>query len=364
MHPKTVIIQNRPSPPLTTEELDHIYELSYSRRVHPTYEEEIPALEPVRFSITTHRGCFGSCAFCALAHHQGRIIQSRSIESILREARRLTEMEGFRGIIQDVGGPTANMYGMHCIRWSSNGACQDKLCTADCESLISSHAKEKELLERLREIPGVKKVFVSSGIRHDLLLWDKSGYLEELSRHHVSGHLKVAPEHISKRVTDVMRKPSGDLFDAFRVRFEEVKKELGLNQYLLPYFMSGHPGCTIEDMVELAEYIRDHRLYTEQVQDFTPTPMTVSTCIYHTGLDPFTIKEVHVPKGREKLIQRALLHYRDPKNWGLVREGLRMAGREDLIGDCPRCLVPGRTGSRKKEKLRGKRAGKSVGMPT
>jgi uncharacterized radical SAM protein YgiQ len=340
-HPKTVVIQNPPARPLTTEEIDRIYELPFSREAHPSYQEPVPALGPVKFSITSHRGCFGSCSFCALAHHQGRIVQSRSIESIVREAHQLTKMIGWKGIIQDVGGPTANMYGMSCSHWTA-GACRERLCI-DCPSLDKDHALQVELLRRLRVIPGVRKVFLSSGIRHDLLLGDRSSYLEDLCRHHVSGHLKVAPEHISKGVLQAMRKPSREAYEAFRAEFEEASRRAEKRQYILPYLMSGHPGCTIQDMVELAEYLRDHNMYTEQVQDFTPTPMTISTAMYHTGLDPFTLRPVHVPKGREKRIQRALLQYRDSRNYALVREGLEMAGRSELIGDCPKCLIPARS---------------------
>lgn len=346
-HPKTVVIQNRPAKPLTTNELDRIYELPYDRAAHPSYREPVPALEPVRFSITSHRGCFGSCSFCALTHHQGRIVQSRSVESIAREATKLTRMPGFKGIIQDVGGPTANMYGLTCSAWK-HGACRDKLCSADCPSMDADHKHQVELLRRLRSIPGVRRVFIGSGIRHDLVLADRSGYLEELCRHHVSGHLKIAPEHLVRTVTDCMHKPPKEVLDVFRERFDAACRASGKEQYLVPYLMSGHPGCTVEDMIDLAEYIRDQRMYTEQVQDFTPTPMTASTAMYHTGLDPFTLKAVHVPKGREKRIQRAILQYRDPKNFGLVREGLKMASREDLIGDCGRCLVPGRPAFKEK----------------
>lgn len=346
-HPKTAVIQNRPAKPLTTKELDRIYELPYTREAHPFYEEPVPALEPVRFSITSHRGCFGSCSFCALTHHQGRIVQSRSIESIIREATNLTRLPGFKGIIQDIGGPTANMYGLTCTMWK-HGACRDKLCSADCPSMDADHKHQVELLRRLRAIPGVRRVFVGSGVRHDLILADRSGYLEELCRHHVSGHLKIAPEHVVHKVTDCMHKPPKEVLDAFRERFDDANRASGKEQYLVPYLMSGHPGCTVEDMIDLAEYIRDHRMYTEQVQDFTPTPMTVSTAMYHTGLDPFTLKAVHVPRGREKRIQRAILQYRDSKNFGLVREGLRMASREDLIGDCRKCLVPGSSAFKEK----------------
>jgi len=276
-----------------------------------------------------------------LTHHQGRIVQSRSVDSILREATKLTMMKGFQGIISDVGGPTANMYALSCPRWKQ-GACSDKLCSADCPTLDKDHSRQVDLLRRLRKIPGVKRVFIGSGIRHDLIMADHSPYLEELCRHHVSGHLKIAPEHISRSVTECMHKPPREVLDAFRKRFSAASKAVGKEQYLLPYLMSGHPSCTIRDMVELAEYLRDSGMYTEQVQDFTPTPMTVSTAMYHTGLDPFTLASVHVPKGREKRIQRAMLQYRDPNNYGLVKEGLQMAGRSDLIGEGRQCLIPAR----------------------
>ncbi|VVB90751.1 Ribosomal protein S12 methylthiotransferase RimO [uncultured archaeon] len=332
-HPKTVIIQNKPAMPLSTEELDHVYELPFTRMAHPSYKKPIPALAPVKFSIVSHRGCFASCSFCALTHHQGRIVQSRSIESLVREVKRLAKMPDFKGIIQDVGGPTANMYSMHCKQWETKGACADKICTHPiCKNLDTSHQRLIEMLRRLREIQGVRKVFIGSGIRYDLVLADSSGYLSELCEHHVSGQLKVAPEHVSDRVTEMMHKPSRAVFDEFRKKFSAQNKKLGRKQYLIPYFMSGHPGCTVKDMVELAEYIRDNNLYTEQVQNFTPTPMTASTCMYHTGINPFTMKEVHVAKGREKRIQRALLRYKDDKNYGFVREGLKMVGREDFLG--------------------------------
>lgn len=340
-HPKTVIVQNPPAMPLASDNLDQIYELPYARAAHPAYTEPIPALEPVRFSVVSHRGCFGSCSFCALTHHQGRIIQSRSIDSIVREVERMAAMPEFTGIIQDVGGPTANMYGIHCDRWDNVGTCPDRRCI-DCPTLDRSHDKQLRLLKRLQEIPGVKRVFITSGIRYDLIPPEDEGYLARVCEDHVSGHLKVAPEHVAARVCACMGKPSREVFDAFRERFEALQEGKPKRQYLIPYFMSGHPGCRIEDMIELAEYVRDTDLYTEQVQDFTPTPMSISTTIYHTGLDPFTLEEVSVPKGREKRIQRALMHYRDPKNYGLVREGLRAAGREDLIGNAWKCLIPAR----------------------
>ncbi len=339
-HPKTVVVQNPPALPLSTQELDHIYELPFSRRAHPSYPGRIPALGPVQFSITSHRGCFGACSFCALTHHQGRAIQSRSIESIIREVTRMTRMREFRGVVQDVGGPTANMYCMTCSLWEKHGTCRDKHCNTSCKNLNTGHHEQVVLLKKIREIPGVKKVFIGSGIRYDLAVGDGSGYLEMICDHHVSGHLKVAPEHIIKKVTDAMNKPEREVFDRFFERFEKLQQGKKKRQYLLPYFMSGHPGCTIPDMVDLAVYIRDHRLYTEQVQDFTPTPMSVSTCMYYTGLNPFTLDSVYVPKGFEKKIQRALMQYRDPKNRKLIIAGLKSAGRMDLIGNGKQFLVP------------------------
>lgn len=328
VHAKTVIVQNPPALPLTTGELDHIYELPFSRKGHPIYRQPVPALEPVRFSVTSHRGCFGACSFCALTHHQGRIIQSRSAHSILREIHRMTMMPGFKGVVQDIGGPTANMYGISCKKWAKAGTCPDRHCSPSCPSLSCDHAPQRELLRAIRGIPGVKHVFVSSGVRFDLISDDDAGYLQELCDYHVSGHLKVAPEHISRHVTDCMNKPPVEIFDAFRRRFEALQQGKKKRQYILPYFMSGHPGCTVADMIELAGYIGDNNLYTEQVQDFTPTPMSVSTCMYYTGLNPFTMEPVHVAKGREKKIQRALLQWRDPKNRALVEEGLRMSGQK------------------------------------
>ncbi len=344
-HDKTVVIQNPPALPLTTGELDHVCELPFSRRAHPSYRLPVPALEPVRFSVVSHRGCFGACSFCALTHHQGRIIQSRSLASVVREVERMARMPEFKGVVQDIGGPTANMYGMSCKRWAVAGACPDKHCSPQCPSLACDHAPQVELLRKIREVPGVRHVFVSSGVRYDLIPEDDCGYLRELTSHHVSGHLKVAPEHITRRVTACMNKPEGKVFEEFRARFEAFQQGKKKRQYLLPYFMSGHPGCMIADMIELAEYIRDHDLYTEQVQDFTPTPMSVSTCMYYTGKNPFTMEPVHVPKGMEKKIQRALLQYKDPKNRGFVLEGLVTAGRPDLVGTGRRCLVPGRHGT-------------------
>jgi uncharacterized radical SAM protein YgiQ len=342
-HKKTVVIQNPPALPLSQRELDHVYELPYTRRAHPMYRQPVPALETVKFSVTSHRGCIGSCSFCALSHHQGRIIQIRSIASIVREVEGFTRMPEFRGVVQDVGGPTANMYATSCPRWAQTGACIDKSCI-DCRTIIMRPDVHLDLLRELRNIPGVKHVFISSGVRYDLIPPDDDGWLEEVTAHHISGHMKVAPEHISEPVIRLMRKPCKEIFERFSDRFGDLQAGRKKKQYLLPYFMSGHPGCRVEDMVELAEYIRDHNMYTEQVQDFTPTPMSASTCMYHTGIDPFTGNKVHVARGREKQIQRALLHWKDPKNSHLVREGLLLACRSDLIGMKPGSLIPENSG--------------------
>ncbi|HWQ67486.1 MAG TPA: YgiQ family radical SAM protein [Methanospirillum sp.] len=337
-HPKTFIIQNPPAQPLTSAELDHLYELPYRREAHPSYQEPIPALEPIRFSITSHRGCYGNCSFCALAMHQGRIIQSRSEESILREIRKMARMPGFRGTISDIGGPAANMYGDVCPRWALAGPCADKDCTT-CSSRQSGFSRYLNLLDDAMNSEGVKHVFVGSGLRYDLIPPTPAVLARICS--HVSGQLKVAPEHITPEVTRLMNKPDGTVFEAFRRGFEDVQREKKdkKRQYIIPYMISGHPGCTVPDMIALAEYLRDHHLYTEQVQDFTPTPMTISTCMYATGFDPRTMERVHIPKGEEKRIQRAILQYRDPSGYDLVRQGLMESGRADLIGDRPDCLI-------------------------
>ncbi len=340
-HPKTVIVQNRPMRPLTENELDHVYELAFTGKAHPSYKEPVPALEMVEFSLTTHRGCFGGCSFCAITQHQGRMIASRSTESVLREAEKLTEKQGFKGIINGVGGPSANMYGMDCKNWEKKGACLDKACLhpAVCPALDTSHKKLLELMRRLRELPGVKKVFTGYGVRYDLALEDKE-YLEELCAHHISGQLRVAPEHFSKQVTDAMCKPTREVYERFAEKFEALNKKCGKQQYVVNYLMSSHPGCTLEDMIEMAEYMRDHGGYTEQVQDFTPTPMTVSTCMYYTGINPFTGKKVYVARGKkEKAMQRALMHYKNPANYDLVYEALERAGRLDLVGNAWNCLI-------------------------
>ena len=300
-HPKTVIVQNRPMRLLTDAEMDHVYELPFTGEAHPSYTEPIPALEMVKFSLTTHRGCFGGCAFCAITQHQGRMIASRSIESVLREAKKLTEKPDFKGIINGVGGPSANMYGMECKTWEKKGACLDKSCLYPriCPALDTSHKKLLELLRRLRELPGVKQVFTGYGVRYDLALKDEE-YLEELCAYHISGQLRIAPEHFSRRVTNAMCKPGREVYEKFAEKFTALNRKCGKEQYIVNYLMSGHPGCTLEDMIEMAEYVRDHGGYTEQVQDFTPTPMTVSTCMYYTGLDPFTGKKIYVAERQKR----------------------------------------------------------------
>ncbi len=350
-HPKTVIVANPPMRQMTTEELDHLYELPFARKQHPSYKEAIPALVPVQFSLVTHRGCFGSCSFCAITHHQGRIITSRSEKSLIREAKRMITMPEFRGIIQDVGGPTANMYGTSCPVWKEKGPCRDKLCTT-CKAYESGIERQMSLLQKLRELPGVKHVFISSGIRYDLIPPTTLGnnYLKELTEHHISGHLKVAPEHITKRVTTLMHKAPKSQFDHFHKRFERLQKKrlekTGKRQYIVPYLMSSHPGCRIRDMIDLALYLRENNLYTEQVQDFTPVPMTLSTAMYYSGIDPLTGVKVYVPLGGEKKIQRAILHWKDPNQYEYVVSGLVKAGRKDLIGD----LVPNFGVNKKKKK--------------
>ncbi len=345
-HPKTIIVQNRPMRLLTEAEMDHVYELPFTGEAHLSYTEPIPALEMVKFSLTTHRGCFGGCAFCAITQHQGRMIASRSIESVLREAKKLTEKPDFKGIINGVGGPSANMYGMKCETWGKKGACLDKSCLypRTCPALDTSHKKLLELLRRLRELPGVKQVFTGYGVRYDLALKDEE-YLEELCAYHISGQLRIAPEHFSRQVTNAMCKPGREVYEKFTQKFTALNRKCGKEQYIVNYLMSGHPGCTLEDMIEMAEYVREHGGYTEQVQDFTPTPMTVSTCMYYTDLDPFTGKKVYVARDKkEKAMQRALMHYRSPANYELVYEALEKAGRLDLVGNAQKCLI------RRKEK--------------
>jgi uncharacterized radical SAM protein YgiQ len=344
-YPGCCLVQNPPARPLSTAELDRLYELPYTRDPHPMYASEggVPAVEEVRFSLVSSRGCFGACSFCSLTFHQGRIVQGRSHESLLREARALTRRPDFKGYIHDVGGPTANFRRAACARQERSGSCRKRQCLypSMCRNLVVDHSDYLALLRKLRALPGVKKVFIRSGIRYDYLLADPDEtFFMEMCRHHVSGQLKVAPEHASARVLRLMGKPERRLFDRFAERFASISRLVGKEQYLVPYLISGHPGSGLKDAVELAEYLRDRRLQPEQVQDFYPTPGTLSTCMYHTGVDPRNGQPVRSVKGlHEKALQRALVQYRLPQNQALVREALRRAGREDLIGFSSKCLV-------------------------
>ncbi len=355
-HGNKYLVQNPPSEPLSQEELDRVYGLSYMKSYHPMYEKMggIPAIAEVKFSLTSSRGCFGSCNFCALAFHQGRIVTSRSHNSIVAEAIEMTKMPDFKGYIHDVGGPTANFRKRACKKQETLGACKDKQCLfpTPCKNLEISHKEYAELLEKLRKIKGVKKVFIRSGIRFDYLINDKDDrFFYDLCKHHISGQLKVAPEHISDNVLRYMGKPSNDVYKRFGEKYEKINKQLGKKQYLVPYLMSSHPGSTLSDAIKLALYLKENGINPQQVQDFYPTPGTVSTCMFYTGLDPFTMKKVYVPKSpKEKAMQRALLQYKNPENRKLVEEALKIANRGDLIGYGERCLLR----PIKKEKENGK----------
>lgn len=339
------IVQNQPQRPLTREEMDQVYDLPYERNYHPMYQSlgHIPAIEEVKFSIISNRGCYGGCSFCALTYHQGRIMQSRSKESIVKEAITITQDPDFKGYIHDIGGPTANFYDLACGKQVDHGVCLNKQCVSDkpCPLLQVSHKNYLDILREVRELEGIKKVFVRSGIRYDYVLYDNDeSFFNELVKHHVSGQLKVAPEHVSDNVLEVMNKPKQELYDRFVKRFYELNKKHNKNQYLVPYLMSSHPGSTLEDAIQLACYVRDLGYNPEQVQDFYPTPGTLSTCMYHTGLDPRTMEPIYVPKtAHEKAMQRALIQYRNPKNYNLVKEALQKAHREDLIGFDDRALI-------------------------
>ena len=339
------VVQNPPAKPLTMEEMDDVYGLPYMRASHPSYEKDggVPAFSEIKFSLISNRGCFGSCSFCALTFHQGRVIQARSHESLVEEATLLTKEKDFKGYIHDVGGPTANFRYPACEKQLTHGACKNRQCLfpTPCKNLKADHTDYIQLLRKLREIPNVKKVFIRSGIRFDYLLADSSKqFLKELCQYHVSGQLKVAPEHVSDEVLTRMGKPENKVYRQFCDEYKKMNEKLGLKQYLVPYLMSSHPGSTLKEAVELAEYLRDLGYMPEQVQDFYPTPSTISTCMYYTGLDPRTMKPVYVPTNpHEKAMQRALIQYRRPENRPLVEEALRLAGRTDLIGYGPKCLI-------------------------
>lgn len=343
--PAQFVVQNPPAEPLSTSEMDAVYRLPFARAWHPSYDGEggVPALSEVKFSLTSARGCFGECSFCSLAFHQGRVIQARSHDSLLEEARLLVQDPDFKGYIHDVGGPTANFRIPACKKQAEHGVCVGKRCLwpKPCRQMKVSHSDYVGLLRKLRALPGVKKVFVRSGIRFDYLLADSDRtFLRELCEHHVSGQLKVAPEHVSKSVLACMGKPAPKVYREFAAAYREMSEQLGKEQYLVPYLMSSHPGSGWAEAVELAEFCRDMGYNPEQVQDFYPTPSTVSTCMYYTGYDPLTMEPVYVPKSpHEKALQRALIQYRNPNNHDLVREALRRANREDLVGYGEKCLV-------------------------
>lgn len=348
------LIQTKPDTPLTRQEMDAVYALPYMRNYHPMYEKlgGIPALNEVRFSITSTRGCFGACHFCALTFHQGRIVVSRSHESILDEAKLLTKLKEFKGYIHDVGGPTANFLNPACDKQLKKGACKNRQCLSPtpCKHLSTSHSDLTQLLRKMRSLPNVKKVFIRSGLRFDYIMADKdSTFLRELSKHHISGQLKVAPEHVNPTALSYMGKPDFDVYRRFTKRYQDINKALNLKQYLVPYFMSSHPGCDLNAAITLAEYLRDSGHQPEQVQDFYPTPGTLSTCMFYTGIDPRSMKPVYVPRSpEEKAMQRALLQYRYPRNHELVRKALRLADRDDLIGYSRYCLVPNKQVKRRR----------------
>lgn len=339
------IVQNPPSKPLSQQEMDETYSYPYMRTYHPSYEKDggVPAISEVKFSLISNRGCFGGCNFCALTFHQGRIIQTRSHESLLEEAEHITQDKDFKGYIHDVGGPTADFRHPSCEKQLKYGVCKNRQCLfpTPCKNLKADHKDYVSLLRKLRKIPKVKKVFIRSGIRFDYVLADKDDtFFKELCKYHVSGQLKVAPEHVSDAVLTCMGKPRNEVYQKFTEKYKKINEQLGMKQYLVPYLMSSHPGSTLKEAVELAEYLRDLGYMPEQVQDFYPTPSTISTCMYYTGVDPRTMKPVYVPKNpHEKAMQRALIQYRNPQNYDIVLEALKKAGRMDLVGYDKHCLL-------------------------
>lgn len=349
------VVQNPPAYPLTQMEMDDVYDLPYMNNYHPIYEEAggIPAISEIKFSLTSNRGCFGGCSFCALTFHQGRIIQTRSHESLIKEAERMTHDPDFKGYIHDVGGPTANFRHKSCAKPDKYGVCTNKQCLfpEPCRNLKVDHKDYVELLRKLEAVPGVKKVFIRSGIRFDYVMADSNDeFLKELCEKHISGQLRVAPEHVSDNVLRMMGKPQNSVYEKFIDRYKRVNAKTGKQQYVVPYLMSSHPGSTLKEAVELAEYVRDIGYMPEQVQDFYPTPSTISTCMYYTGVDPRTMKPVYVPHNpHEKAMQKALMMYRKPENYDLVKEALIKAGRQDLIGFDKKCLIAPRKMDRKGE---------------
>lgn len=344
-HEHLYIVQNPPARPLSQMEMDDIYALPYTRNYHPSYEKDggVPALQEIKFSLTSNRGCFGGCSFCALTFHQGRVLQTRSHDSILEEARQMIREPDFKGYIHDVGGPTANFRHPACEKQKKEGVCTGRQCLfpKPCPNLKVDHSDYLALLQKLRSLPGVKKVFIRSGIRFDYLMEDRDDtFIRELCRHHISGQLRVAPEHVSDKVLRMMGKPENAVYEKFTRRYQRVNRQSGKKQFLVPYLMSSHPGSGLSEAIELAEYLRDLGTMPEQVQDFYPTPSTISTCMYYTGIDPRTGEEVYVPTNpHEKAMQRALMQYRNPANYDLVKEALLKAGRRDLIGFGEKCLI-------------------------
>ncbi len=368
-YPEGFVVQNPPAMPLSTSRLDRVYGLPYMYAAHPMYDGQggVPALSEVKFSLISSRGCFGGCNFCALTFHQGRVVQSRSHASLVREGEKLTHEPDFKGYIHDVGGPTANFRHAACQKQATKGACTHKQCLfpAPCKHLDASHEDYLALLEKLRAIPKVKKVFIRSGLRFDYMLQEQDdAFLRALCQHHISGQLKVAPEHVSGKVLEAMGKPGLPVYNKFVEAYTHMNQKLGLNQFLVPYFMSSHPGCDLEAAVELAEYLRDTGIMPKQVQDFYPTPGTLSTAMYHTGLDPRYMAPIYVPKhSHEKALQRALLQYRLPQNHALVMEALKKAGRTDLIGFEKNCLIRPRVMASQNQGTKAKGLGKGLGKP-
>ena len=348
---KEYVVQNPPAMPLTQQEMDDVYSLPYQRTYHPSYEKDggVPAIKELRFSLVSNRGCYGGCSFCALTFHQGRIIQTRSHESIIKEALELTEQPDFKGYIHDVGGPTANFRAPSCDKQLKQGVCSNRQCLfpKPCPNLKVDHMDYLRLLKSIRNLPRVKKVFIRSGIRFDYLMLEQNDtFIRELCKYHVSGQLKVAPEHVSDQVLKLMGKPEHAVYEKFTATYQRVNQDEQMKQYVVPYLMSSHPGSTMKEAVRLAEYIRDLGYMPEQVQDFYPTPSTISTCMYYTGLDPRTMEKVYVPRSsEEKQMQRALIQYRNPDNYQLVEKALKQAGRTDLIGYGAECLIRPRKGS-------------------
>ena len=337
------VVQNPPQYPLTQSELDGVYELDYERNYHPMYKKGVPAIQEVKFSLAINRGCLGSCSFCALNFHQGRIIQSRSKESIIREAKQMISDPDFKGYIHDVGGPTANFYIKACDKQDKYGACVNKKCLfpKKCQNLKVSHEEYLDILRELRNLKGVKKVFIRSGIRYDYLMYDSNDdFFNELVKYHISGQLRVAPEHVSDKVLRYMQKPSFELYERFTKKFYQINEKYKMNQYIVPYLMSSHPGCDLKDAIFMAEYLKRNHIHADQVQDFYPTPGTLSTCMYYTGVDPRTLEKVYTATNpHEKAMQRALIQYYKKENYDLIYEALKKANRMDLVGYGENCLI-------------------------